>query len=253
MAVCGACGTENRDKARFCRGCARPLSPVPAAPAGEAQSLAPAFVRPPEHAPSLRAAPLPGAGVPRWLVAGLALAVTVLAAGWLLARSGVPPAAAVPGLERAQEASAPLEPSATSPGPADTATAAHGPEPVKAQPPAPESERPAVAERQAPVQPDRVAQERQRVVRATEPPRPEPVRRQAEPAVPAVPPVAVAPVAVQAPQPTTTVDQSCADSSSFIARDICRVRACRSPAMASDPVCVRYKEMEEASRNRANQ
>ena len=249
MAVCGDCGTENRDKARFCRGCARSLSPVPA-PAGEPPSLAPASARPSGHGPSLRAAPLPGAGSPRWLVAGLALAVTVLATGWLLARGGVTPAAALPGLERAQETSAPFESTATRPSPADTATAAHGPDPIKAQRPATEPERPAAAARQAQAEPGRVAQERQRVARATEPPRPEPVRRQAEPAVQ---PVAVAPVAVQAPQPATTVDQTCADSSSFITRDVCRVRACRSPAMASDPVCVRYREMEEASRNRLNQ
>src|SRR3990167_2471363 len=34
MAVCKACGTENRNKAKFCRGCAAPLPPEPASARG---------------------------------------------------------------------------------------------------------------------------------------------------------------------------------------------------------------------------
>lgn len=252
MAVCGACGTENRDKARFCRGCARPLVPVPAAPAGEPQSSAPASATSPhDHGPSRRAAAVPGAARARWVVVGLALAVTVLAAGWLGTRDRVTPAAALPAVEAAPGPSAPSEPTVASLNPAGTATAAPAPGLIKAQLPAAEPERPA-AERRAKAERDRAARERQRVARSPEPPRPEPVRRQAEPAVPPVA-AAVAPVAVQAPQPAATVEQTCAGSGNFLSRDMCRVRACRSPAMAGDPICVRFKEMETANRNRLNQ
>lgn len=251
MAVCGACGTENRDKARFCRGCARPLAPASATPAGEPQSSAPASASAPKHGSSRRDATAPGAGRSRWVVVGLALAVAVLATGWLGMRDRVTPAAALPAVEAAPGPSAPSEPTVASLSPAGTATAAPAPGLIKAQLPVAEPERPA-AERRAKAERDRVARERQRVARSPEPPRPEPVRRQAEPAVPPVA-VAVAPAAVQAPQPATTVEQTCAGSGNFLSRDLCRVRACRSPAMVGDPICVRYKEMENANRNRQSQ
>lgn len=64
---------------------------------------------------------------------------------------------------------------------------------------------------------------------------------------------AAAPTPVPVPAPAQTVDQTCADSSNFLTRDLCRVRACRSAAMASDPVCVRFREMETANRSRMDQ
>lgn len=67
----------------------------------------------------------------------------------------------------------------------------------------------------------------------------------------AAPPVAAEPQ--PAPAPVASVDQRCAGSANFIARDVCRIRACGNPALAGDPVCVRFREMEEANRNRTNQ
>ena len=67
----------------------------------------------------------------------------------------------------------------------------------------------------------------------------------------AAPTIAVEPQ--PAPAPVASVDQRCAGSANFIARDVCRIRACGTPALAGDPVCVRYREMEEANRNRTNQ
>jgi hypothetical protein len=47
-----------------------------------------------------------------------------------------------------------------------------------------------------------------------------------------------------------SVDQICADRGNFLTRDICRIQACGNPALASDPVCVRFRQMEQANRNR---
>lgn len=69
--------------------------------------------------------------------------------------------------------------------------------------------------------------------------------------VAAAPPIAAEPE--PAPAPVASVDQRCAGSSNFIARDVCRIRACGNPALAGDPVCVLFREMEEAHRNRTNQ
>lgn len=104
----------------------------------------------------------------------------------------------------------------------------------------------------------RAPAERERVHRAgprnASPPAATSLRDAARPTEPAVAtPVAAAPAATPAPSPAQTVDQSCADSSNFLSRDFCRVRACRNPAMAGDPVCVRFREMEAASRRRMDQ
>ena len=81
------------------------------------------------------------------------------------------------------------------------------------------------------------------------------VRPPTEPAAarPVLAAAAPTPAPVPAPAPAQTVDQTCADSSNFLTRDLCRVRACRSAAMASDPVCVRFREMETANRSRMDQ
>ena len=64
---------------------------------------------------------------------------------------------------------------------------------------------------------------------------------------------APAPAPAPVPAPAQTVEQTCADSSNFLSRDLCRVRACRNPAVAGDPVCVRFREMEAANRSRMDQ
>jgi hypothetical protein len=48
------------------------------------------------------------------------------------------------------------------------------------------------------------------------------------------------------------VDETCADRGNFLSRDLCRIQACGNAAQAGDPVCVRFREMEEANRNRAS-
>lgn len=69
---------------------------------------------------------------------------------------------------------------------------------------------------------------------------------QGAPEAPAV--VAAAPVdAVPASKAASAnVDQLCADSGNVFARDFCRIRECGKAAFAADPVCVRFRQMEEA-------
>lgn len=59
---------------------------------------------------------------------------------------------------------------------------------------------------------------------------------------------AVAPAT--ATRPRLSVEQACASASNFIARDLCRVDACRDAGNASDPICVWYRQLEEERRNR---
>lgn len=68
---------------------------------------------------------------------------------------------------------------------------------------------------------------------------------------------APAPAATQAagapPSPPTaaaapSVEQLCAGSGNVFARDFCRMRECGKPGFAADPVCVRFRQMEESRR-----
>ena len=47
-----------------------------------------------------------------------------------------------------------------------------------------------------------------------------------------------------------SVEQACANTSNFIARDLCRIDACRAAGNARDPICVWYRRLEEGRRNR---
>lgn len=150
-----------------------------------------------------------------------------------------------------------------SPSAPDRATAALSPPVVPLPASAPEAARPAAGTVTVATERDRQARERRAQTEREktsprntrpgaapprDPPRPadaNPVTGTAAPATPAV--------AAQTPTTGQTVDQSCADSSNFLTRDFCRVRACRNPAMAGDPVCVRFREMEATNRSRAAQ
>lgn len=250
--VCAACGAENRDKARYCRGCAQPLVPlapgaVPTAAAPERRSRS----RSRRKAADRAAAPWwkhPAAG---WSVAA-ALAVGGLGAWWSLPGAQVPAAAAptapvsvpAPALTALPTSSA----SAVVPSAAIESTVTAG-QPVPA---------PAVA----------LAPQTGETVRATAAPvvtrAPRAPKPRAEPSPPTAPAETPA-VSRQAPSPaapaetappaapaarTPTVDERCADRSNFLSRDLCRIQACGNPALAADPVCVRFREMEAANRER---
>ncbi len=197
----------------------------------------------------------------RRVLAGLAVLIIGAAAVWWALQPAATPAA--------QPVVAEVSPVIAPPGPlAVSAEVARPPAPVVSPvQAAPEpSPAPALQSTQAPTatpaREPRTSAERERVPRASP-------RNGAQPAVtaprdavrppPTEPAVArpvvaaAAPTPVPVPAPAQTVDQTCADSSNFLTRDLCRVRACRSAAMASDPVCVRFREMETANRSRMDQ
>ena len=251
--VCAACGTENRDKARFCRGCAQPLVPlapgaVPTALAQERRSRS----RARRKAAARAAAPWwkhPAAG---WSVAAV-LALGGLVAWWSLPGAQVPAAAA--------PVSAPVPPlTAPASDPVISAPTAPLPSPAAEPTVTASSPVPAPAAGSAPLAGETVRATAAPVVtrgprtpkpRAETSPPTAPVETPAasrQPPTPA-PPAETAPPAVSAAR-TPTVDERCADRSNFLSRDICRIQACGNPALAADPVCVRFREMEAANRER---
>lgn len=254
MAVCAACGTENRDKARYCRGCACALQPVQGAVAEEA---APAAVtsrqrRQRTAGESPEARNPAAAGRPRRAV-GVLMAVVVFglgAAWWTMtqrAPASAPPVAVVATADQTAQVVRPVPPtqattSASGTLPSETITIAT-PTQAVASPNNGEVEReprPAV---------ERARTQRPAVRTAAPAPVAEPSVRQAEPVAAAPVEVAQAP-APPAPAPAQTVDQMCAGSSNFLTRDLCRARICRNGSYSGDPVCVRFREMEEESRRR---
>lgn len=249
--VCTACGTENRDKARYCRGCARPLVPLssPAATAEAAADVAHPHQQTRRSRSRARHVARQRRNAIRW-----GLGAVVLVAGlviWRLwpggstvemATAAAPPQAPA---QRAAPMPAPPAPAST-PVTLITSTVAV----TRTTTTAPPTSGPPVAANKGGVAP-----------RA----RPVPAHAGAAPVSPAPPPAPArsepasnAPAAAPAPAPAAaapwarSVDESCADRSNFLTRDICRIQACGNPAMAGDPVCVRFREMEAANRRNGN-
>jgi hypothetical protein len=241
--VCTACGTENREKARFCRGCARPLGPLglsdaTAEPAADATHPHHKIRR--SHSGARR-----GARQGQTALRG-GVALVMLLVGLFIWRPWS-------GDEAVQAASATVAPAPQAlpavpvSAPAEPMTWPTTPTVAKVT-----TFTSALPKADPPVPPAKTA--------AAQRPRPVPVRpveagsvsapARAEPVAP-VSVVTPAPAAVVAPVRSRSVDETCADSSNFFSRDLCRIRACGNPALAGDPVCVRFREMEEANRNRA--
>lgn len=280
--VCPSCGKENRDQARFCRGCARPLD----RPGGDAGSDVVARERASRALRRARRRKRSGQRAEQqpawWRWAGAMTAgVLVLAIGWWLGAHQSTPAP----VQAAPLAGAPVaSPSATpTAGTAAPATAPQtATEPVGADAASPNTpEAAAAVDRlrhsvELLEQQDReraAAQEQQRQKLALEQKRLEDARRRAgatpavaasthsgasEPAPVAAPaPAESAPVAAAAapPPPATrsvaSVDQACAGSDNVFARDFCRIRECGKAVFANDPVCVRFRQMDEARRREA--
>lgn len=254
--VCGSCGAENRDRARFCRGCARPLSAAHPGAEGPAERRSERRARGRAREDetgtahtSADGAPAGAAGTRRLRLAALSvlpLLALALGIGWLVARPSVPAPASHPvaGADAAittVSATAPASPATGDHGAAvfaalEAARAASA-VPVSAPAPARRDPQPAASRARVPAPPKPAA------LPAKAPAASEPV-----PVASVMPPPAsVAPVAPpQAPPPS--VEQVCAGSGNFLARDVCRLKACRQPAAVNDPVCVRYRDMEAANR-----
>lgn len=270
--VCPSCGVENRDKARFCLGCAAPLDRAVEAP--ESPAARPARRRrAAPAAPVAEAHEAPGRGGALRAGGLVALVlVAALAGWWLLGRA---PATVVSTVPQA------LAPATAQPLPADVlpVAASPGSEASETAVPAPSPAAVSAAERlresvEALAQRDRAHQlelEQQRAKLAKELQRAEEARRRAEapplsqplttePAqpAPASPPVTATAAATTAAPPAATVttgatvDQICAGSGNFLARDFCRIRECGKPSFANDPVCVRFRQMDEARRQQSN-
>ena len=260
--VCPSCGVENREKARFCLGCAASLDqPVEAAPDARARPSRRRRAALAAQVAEGEAASSRGALKARWL--GALLLIAALAGWWLLAHQ--------PGSASTKP---PPVPALAQPLPVDVLPVVASPSPVVSDPVAPPPSPAAVsaAERlresvEGLAQRDRVHQrelEQQRAKVARELQRAEEARRRAEgPSMPR--PVAVEPAqpsaaAATAPAPVAapvaasgaTVDQLCAGSGNFLARDFCRMKECGKPSFANDSVCVRFRQMDEARRQQAN-
>ncbi|QBM26251.1 zinc ribbon domain-containing protein [Hydrogenophaga pseudoflava] len=281
--VCPSCGKENRDQARFCRGCARPLD----RPGGDAGSDAVARERANRALRRARRRKRSGQRTEQqpawWRWAGAMTAgVLVLAIGWWLGAHQSTPAPARAAPLAAVPAALPAATQTASPAPLATSGPSAVAEPAGAE----AATSPSTPEAAAAVdrlrhsvelleQQDReraAALEQQRQKLALEQKRLDDARRRAgatpavasthsgasEPAPVAAPaPAQSAPVAAAAapPPPATRsvagVDQACAGSDNVFARDFCRIRECGKAVFANDPVCVRFRQMDEARRREA--
>ena len=275
--VCPSCGKENRDQARFCRGCARPLD----LPGGDAASDEVARERANRALRRARRRKRSGQRAEQqpawWRWAGAMTAgVLVLAIGWWLgAHQSAPapvqaaPLAAVPATLPSAAPPATAQPAAAEPAGAEAATSPSTPEAAAAV----DRLRHSVELLEQQDRERAAAQAAQRQKLALEQKRLEDARRRTETtaAVAAsahsaapepAPPVAVAAPAASAPvaaaaappsaaRPAAGVDQLCAGSDNVFARDFCRIRECGKAVFANDPVCVRFRQMDEARRREA--
>ena len=265
--VCTACNTENRDAAKFCRGCGARLggeeaaqSPAswaqtqPAEMADErtvlvapaAKSTAPRAKQPPDAPSAAPAAPSsPKSRAP--LAIGVLLIALLVGAllWWLGARDSSPPAPVVP---VAAPAAPPPATVVETPPPA--AVPELSPLPSVAVP----AEAPVAAEPTAPL----LAPTPAPAPAAAAAARPRPARNASAPAAapePALAPVAPAPAPVAAPTPPPAAapspDQACA-SLGFIARARCMAAECAKPSQARHPQCTavrQQQQLEERIRN----
>lgn len=244
--VCTACGTENRDKARYCRGCARPLVPLgtPEATAEPAPEAATRHHKTRRSRSRARRAARQRRNAIRWGL-GAAVLVAVLV-GWQL----WPAEAAV---ESASAAVAPAAPVVV-PAPKPQALLATASTPAAAilttTAAAADTRTPQAAPAKPAAAPSRAKPVPARPKAAAVAAAPAPVPARSEPAAPAT--VTEASPAPAATPKTRSVDDTCADRSNFFSRDICRIQACGNPALAGDPVCVRFREMEAANRRIGN-
>ncbi len=257
--VCPRCSTENADGVLVCRQCGTSLAP----PAGWSRSLipdddnfdplsAPTLVMRhtvPADLPPLQSILIPpepkGQPMVPMLVLGLAALAVAIGAGLWLSRGGDP--AEAPAARPEPAAAAPAElPLRAPPSPAAPATEASAPHLAVAVPPPPSASVAAV-----PPLPAASVSGTERRKRAPEPPSraaaaeavPVPAPPEPEIVVPPPAPVPSEPVKLK------TVNELCS-AGSLLSRGFCEHRECAKPENASDPVCVRIKEAEEARRFR---
>ena len=290
MERCETCGTENRKGAKFCRGCARALLPIPADAAatdvhsnralrcGVCQAIhardASECVACGNPLVALQPIATSESGVSatparsgRWLGLLALLAVAVGLGFWALVptaetREDAVAVSLVNAPPVGLPAPAPAEPEEAAAPVAATLGAeekAHFEELVKREAERAEKARQTVARLAAQekaakeakeakeARAARAAVERQRKEEARQTIDPSETSAQADASQP-LQGEAVAPAT--ATRPRLSVEQACASASNFIARDLCRVDACRDAGNARDPICVWYRQLEEERRDR---
>lgn len=249
--VCRSCGTENREKARFCVGCAAPLTPVPA-PASPRRSRSGRSRREGSRNDSTARS---SAG--RWIGIGVVGAVALVSAIVWTLRPSVPSPATAMSPSLAGDASA-----------APTGALPAGHPSLQEATAAAEARLQASLERLAREDREREELHRQEREAAAKRLQSEQARRAASRVKDVPPPVAEAPAVAPPPPapepapaptpsparpaPVATVEQRCADSSNFFSRSVCQSRVCADPALAQDPVCRRLREIEQSSRRDPN-
>jgi len=257
--LCGVCNAENRDAAKFCKGCGRKIAqawPQAAATplavgAGDATVLlgtrapapAPAPAPAVEEIHSMPAPLRPRIGNGRW-IAGLAAGVVlmVLLAAWWghdnRSREIPEPAAAPPAQSPVDTPVQAPEPAA---GTAVEAASAPAASSVAPAPPLEVADKPDAAPA-AQAAPAAAPKARKPVAKKQAAPAPAPV---VEAVAPAPPPSAPEPVRLPTPQ------EACAGRN-FIARAQCLAAQCARPEVAGHPQCEavrRQQQIEEEKRN----
>ncbi len=286
MVFCETCGTENRDKARFCCGCARALAPVSSASGVVVSAPGPVQTCPacqtvnplaatvckscraslvPDLAkPALAVSPPASRGLVFKTAGVLCLGAVVAAVWWSGAKEGADSRSAVasaPSDSRTTSPAAPPVPAGASialnavsapPLPGENSVAAptgrSAQEKVVGDDARVKRQAASQARREQAARERTATEERARAARALEQQRADEAARQKATAEAAQ--LARAAKAISPPSASVvkTVEQTCASSGNFFSREVCRLRSCGDAAFSSDPVCVRFREMEAANR-----
>lgn len=247
--VCRSCGTENRDKARFCVGCAAPLIPGPPEVSPRRTRSARAGSQGDHETTAVRSS------AARWIGIGVVGAVILVSAiVWTLrpvatpsSPNGVP--TPTPGVQAAVPNGTPAGGQNSL---AEATAAAEARLQASLQRLAREdAEREEMhrQEREVAARRLQAEQARRSAARAKDAP-----ATQAEAPAPAAPLAAVpepAPASTSTPSrpaPVATVEQRCSEAGNLFSRSACQARVCADPSLAQDPVCRRLREIEQTNR-----
>lgn len=220
--TCAACQASNPLAATVCKACGVSLIQYKAADAA-------------------RAAGASGLGSAKSVLAVLLLAALAAGGWWWGGQAG----------RSATQAAAPSQVAAPNQAPpADEATTAmptEAPPPVAAAASQPVAQNLTQADRAALARQRQLLEKRQERDRLAAEERERAEQKTGPTATaPVAAPAAPAPAPAAAPEVTQTVESLCAGSSNVFTRDFCRIAECRKPALAKDPICVKYREMEKA-------
>lgn len=251
--LCGACSAENRDAAKFCKGCGRKIAQAwpQATPVATGAGAAALLQGSPALAPRAAAkraeaekelTPMPAPprariSNGRWIVGmGLGVVLLVLAAAWWGHRNKSQEIAE-PAAATVDAATNPM-PAAESTAPASASAAPASPSPFAPLEPANKAEAAPVSQAAPP------ASSKQRKSEAK--------KQAAPPAAPAV--EAAAPASLPpAPEPVRapTPQESCAGRN-FVARAQCMAEQCARPDVARHPQCEAVRQQQRIEEEKRN-